>query len=214
MDDNHFLTLFQRYKRPIFLGVALLVLTTVLTIRWVSGRQGSIERDFSYARELASEMGSNIRGIAVADIEGIVQRHRELQPQYDGRLAQYWIKGRSPEMAAPYMDRIALRTAKNAPLYTQFTQGSLLIAEGKSEEALEQTEILKTLVSEKTSPLLSACVTLRCALLQEELGRPEAKASWQELIVTLETHPKETKAIQTALRDGKVSLMDYAKSKL
>lgn len=212
MDDNHFLTLFQKYKRPLFFGIALVVLATVLTVRWTTSREGNLERDFAYARQLAAEIGSNVKGVAIADFEGIIRRHRELQPQYDGKLAQYWIKKKNPEAASPYVERIVSRTSKHAPLYTQFAEGSLLIAEGRTEEALEHTEALKMAVSEPS--LLSACLTLRCALLQEELGRPEAKTSWQELIVTLETHPKETQAIQTALREGKISLMEYAKSRL
>ncbi len=214
MDDNRLLTLFQKYKQPLFLGIGLLVLVTVLAVRWGSSRQGNLERDFVYARQLASDMASNVKGIAVADFEGIVRRHSELQAQYDGPLAQYWIKGKNPGAAEPYIERIAERTAKQNPLYTQLAYSSLLVEGGRVEEALQETQSQRLAVSGKESPVLATYLTLRCALLQEELQRAEAKDSWQELIVMLESHPKETRLFQAALREGRVSLLDYAKSRL
>ncbi|MGE3953579.1 MAG: hypothetical protein AB7F31_00080 [Parachlamydiales bacterium] len=210
MDDNRFLTLFQKYKYTLFLGIGLLILVTVLAVRWGPSKEGEVERDYLYARQLAAEMAGNLKGVAVTDFEGIVSRHKELQAQYDGRIAQYWMKEGHPEAAEPYVKRIAHRIGKQAPHYTELAHASLLAG----EEALKETQRLRLAVSEKEYPLLATYLTLRTALLQEELGRAEAQGSWHELILLLEAHPKETRPFQAAMREGRVSLLDYAKSRL
>jgi hypothetical protein len=113
-------------------------------------------------------------------LQTILKKHPELHAKYDGAIAQALLSAQNPTEAAPYAERTLQRTQGETPApYLDYASTTLLIANGKYDEALKAAQSLK---SNTEYPTLYAFNLLRIAFLNRELKNTQAeKAAWAEV---------------------------------
>ena len=188
----------ERHKQKFFYG-ALILLAAFFFIgkRLNKGRVAST-KDYLVAEQLLDDP---------INLGEIVDRHHELQAKYGGRLAQLHLNEGNFELARSYAEALLKRTEDDANAYAQFTRTTLLIAEEKYQEALNQALALHEKIPEE-SHLLAAHNLLRIAILQDKLGE-HSTASWSELLTFLEDGQLQ-ETFLPAFSQGELTLTDYA----
>ncbi len=95
--------------------------------------------------------------------------------------------------------------------YDKFSEGSLLIAENKLEDALIQGENLHKELSLESSPALYAFNVFRLAVLHDKLGHlKEAKNHFESIL----SHDEVKKTLNNAYRYESVNVSDYINERL
>lgn len=134
-----------------------------------------------------------------------------LEDRLSGALAQDLLERKEIDQAAVYAAKALPKLRKKAPFYASFAETSLLIEEGKYQEALERAVSLKEmLLSEPASRELASQNLLRIASLQQKLenGAGE-KAAWEEYQNFLGKEQALKDEIQKSFRDGEIDLFSY-----
>lgn len=208
------LALLVKHRNKLFYVAVVLVAIGIFAGRSLTRRGAVHEHDFLQAQVNLQHLqnASEEKGSAIAQLEGVLQRHGELHAKYDGPLAQaHIISGDSAaarEVATPLLERAT------PSHYATFSEGSLLIAEGHLRQALDHSLALKEELRGADAPLLRAHNLLRIALLQGETGRPETeRQAWEELLDDLARGGAELVFMQ-AFTSGSISLADYADARL
>jgi tetratricopeptide (TPR) repeat protein len=169
------------------------------------------ERTFNKLISSTDETQENL-----SELQAILLKYPEIQPKYDGALAQFLISRGDIEAASSYANRAIERTkAEGLPIYKSYTDTTLLIANNRYDEALQKArELHMRLVTEKTSPTLQAINLLRIAMLQQILGQSEQeKITWKEWQIMAQTNPA-TIPVLDLMQQGKVSLGDYIQARV
>jgi hypothetical protein len=171
---------------------------------------------------------------ALARLDKLIGRHPELHAKYDGLIAQKLLNSSKSGLAHSYASSALKRTSGFSPHYTAFAQGSLLIADGRLQEALTMAKELKANMDndapfwEKRShivrhgSLLYAYNLLRIAILEKTAGSPQGEllaweefkknAGWQDAQPTSKTYDSEAYLlIQQNFQKQALSLADYIK---
>lgn len=154
---------------------------------------------------------------SLAELKAILQNHPELQPKYDGLLAQILIARGDTSSATPFAIRALKRTQKeNSPFYTSYAETTLLISEKKFEEALGQAKELQQLLrTEQHTTKLFAFNLLRIASLQRQLGLSEQEQqTWKEWQALAQTNPTIAMPLQNHFTEGKMTLIDYIQTRV
>lgn len=194
-----------------FLGLIAVLIIASQLINW---RTLNAEKDYFQAQamftqfqQLATQENSN----ADADfeqLETLLQRHPELKPKYEGALAQtFLITGQTPQ-AQTLIDDIFKRTQPDhLQLYQDYTQTSLLIAQGHYPEALQRSQQLKTSlnqIGEEANPLLYVFNLIRLGMLYQQTGQTQEELNiWDQL-------QNQTKRIEGVLAANQVLKMGQA----
>ena len=167
-----------------------------------------------------------------AEVEKPLNRHPELSANFSGQIAQRLLTLADSRRAHRYAKGIFNRTKGVAsPYHQQFSQTSLLIAEGKYSLALENSLNLKeamgkdeTLWGVDRNPhpasLLYAYNLLRLAALHRQLGSNEAEllvweeflenGGWKEAAAQRKTFdPPSYHAVAENFEEGTLSLLDF-----
>ncbi len=117
-------------------------------------------------------------------LKAILSQMPELEPKYDGLIAQTLITENEVIASLPFATRAIDRTkSENSPFYSDFSSNTLTIAEQKYAEALTNALVLKQslLNSEKSNELLFAYNLLRVASLQQLLNLEQDELNtWSE----------------------------------
>lgn len=130
-----------------------------------------------------------------------------LKKQFGARLLQEVVLFR-PDIFTKEWIKEPIKIKDN---YDQFSQGSLLIAENRLDEALIETESLQKELSQETSPALYAFNAFRLAVLHDKLGhRAQAQACFESIMN--QTKVKET--LKKAYKAEACDVSDYIAQRL
>lgn len=129
----------------------------------------------------------------LAKLEKITQEYPELQPKYEGIIAQFLLLQKEEQKASLFSKKILKRVQTDElPIYSRFTEITLLTSQGNYQEALSQSQALhKELLDSFQSPphsksdsstaLLFAYNLLRIAMLNKQTEHKEGEIkAWQE----------------------------------
>lgn len=209
------------HHKQIFIGIFLGLLVLLIgASRFAAMRTLSAENDFFEAQtaftQFQKESISSQNGAALSQfeqLEAILKRHPEIQPKYEGPLAQtFLITGNIPQ-AQQLADNIFKRTQPDyLQLYRDFSGTSLLIGAGKYEEALTQAMQLKASLDKLTTnenPILYITNLVRLAMLYQQTGQAkEELKTWEELEAQ-STRSEALHATTGVLKIGQASLNQY-----
>lgn len=197
----------------IFLGIFALF---VLIAYFFSGRERDSEgaylkADKEFIQFATPSISAEESQQSLLKLQTILDKYPELHAKYDGLIAQTLITKKQGQEALGFAKRALTRTRTEIdPFYSLFAENTLLISEGKEEEALNQSKSLqKSLEStgnnEKTLHIFNL---LRIGMLQEKLHlQSEEKKTLAQL---KELISKEDSALLlTPFQEGNVTLMDY-----
>lgn len=167
MEENKWFQLLKKHGTKGVLG--LLVVATVLIWgeRLFGKKHGKNRQDYIVAAQVLQrfQQGERIELESLLNAEGIVRRHPELKASYEAMLARGFFEQNDPTKGAAYAAASLKRneTKLSAP-YTAYAQTSLLIAEGKLDEALTEASRLQP----PEGSILEAFNLLRIAMLSKE----------------------------------------------
>lgn len=220
-------TILYSFLALIFLGFGL--------FQWTAKFSSGKKSDYLEVQKAYSAwIGKETRDLHLFDqLEQPLSRHPELEAKFGTRIAQRLLALGEVNKADAYATA-ALKRAEDltTPYYTQFSRNTLVIAQGKYKEALEESKRLKTALEEddafwasrdrfvKSGTVLYAYNLLRIAALERELGSKEGElkaweelvrnAGWRESSVHLKTYDPEAYALLAQnFAQGEVSLLDY-----
>jgi hypothetical protein len=221
---------FSAHINLIVMGCMSVVLLLVGANRFMGWIRGDSQLDYAAAEAVCL----NWEGTkdALPRLEKLMRKHPELHQKYDSVIAQKFLSSSQSGLAASYASSTLKRIGEFSPYYTKFALGSLMIAEGHLQEALDEAKNLKLQLEvdqsfwEKRSQvvrhgsLLYAYNLLRIATLQKELGSMEEElAAWKELkqnagwaenpLISQTYDPEAYLLIQQNFRKQDISLLDY-----
>lgn len=159
--------------------IAMLLLFTAY--RYLASAAVQSEQEFITAESSMQTLASgNDTQESLQKLQTILKKHPELHAKYDGAIAQALLSAQNPTEAAPYAERTLQRTQGETPApYLDYASTTLLIANGKYDEALKAAQSLK---SNTEYPTLYAFNLLRIAFLNRELKNAQAeKTAWAEV---------------------------------
>lgn len=207
-----------KHSKQIGYAALLLLLLILFSYRFLSSRSHQAEKDYILAKEAAQSLSDPEK---LLTLQSIIGDHKDLQAKYDGLVGQTLLTQGKLQEAKPYIDRTLTRVKNEASLFDQdFAKTSLLITEGKTEEALKNAYLLKEKLLESASPppTLYAFNLIRIAFLERNLknSASEQKA-WNELkeMASASSPVKittfEWNRVMTHFDDQGASLRDYIK---
>lgn len=217
---NSFVERLDKYKKPLLWGLIGCIALLILCYRLIAKQASHAEADFFQAQtlflQLEQEKGpiqeQSAFSTELDQLDSLMQRHPELKARYEGPLAQELLSKGQTEEATRFAEEIFKRTAPDHLEHDQvYSQASLWIAEGKYDEALEQSQRLKETLDRLDSPPLMLYVfnLLRLAMLHQQLGHPQEELQiWEEL----QNQPRYLETFLTinqVFKAGQTSLQSY-----
>jgi len=223
-------------SKNIFYGLLTLMALLFVIYRMSANDQLKAENDyFTAAKDFNtfSERADSNTDVATQEqafrnLEKILTKRPELNSKYDALLAQALLIKDRPQDAIPYAERTLARTAKeNLPIYQEFSNATLLIAQGNFNEALQHSGNIKLKIdtirkadnpNKEVGETLYAYNLIRIPLLEKQLGNTSNElAAWENLKAYLyenqEEHSpelRETRVIfDNLFAEGSVSLKNY-----
>lgn len=193
-------------------------------------RSDFIEAQSAYSRWVAAKIGNDE---LFKKLERPLKRSPELQTKFGALIAQHFLTINDPKNAEAFAKQSWKRTSNLlSPYYTEFSKTSLLVSQGKLQEALMAARGLKARMAEDTAflesrdkmirsgGLLYAYNLIRIAALEKEVGSSAGElAAWDELLANAGWSsavssskmfdPEVYSVIQRTFQDGKISIYDY-----
>lgn len=146
------------------------------------------QTDFNQFQEAALTAKNAVGdSAALNELDGFMASYPELHAKYDGPLAQTLIIEEQMPKALPLAQATFKRTANDSiNLYQDYAASSLLIGEGKYQEALQQSKLLKDKLNQQPADTLDKTLyffnLIRLAVLNQQLGlEQEEKQAWNEV---------------------------------
>lgn len=167
------------------------------------------------------------------NLEKPLDRHPELQAKFGTRIAQRLLGLGDADKANPYAKAALIRSHDlTSSYYSRFSHNSLLISQGKYQEALDEAKRLKDDLDKddpfwerqdklvRSGTILYAYNLLRIASLERQLGYKEDEIkAWDELVknagwkgepANMKTYDPEAYALLAQnFKQGNVSLLDF-----
>ncbi|MCI5051631.1 MAG: hypothetical protein MRY21_00665 [Simkaniaceae bacterium] len=217
---------FYKYRKIIglaFVGVSLIL---SLVIRYTMG-SSKAELEFQQAQEVLNDWEKSLEAdpSLLNQLGDSMKRHPELATKLGSSIAQLYLTLGLRDEASEYRKYHEEKKLQVKKAYTEFTRGTYLIADGRYDEALNETQDLRAHLNELNSVLenkeyggaLYAFTLLRLASLHKELqNRDEELTVWAELKTYLNGHEEHGEVIQRDLEEflghfteDKISLFDY-----
>jgi hypothetical protein len=218
-------------RKNILYVFATLVILTLLLVRFTAGAPGQKEANLIQAETEVVNLQRVILGIdketnideAFKKVNQLLKQYPELNSKYDAPLAQAFLATDKPTDAQSFADQSLKRTkANDLNFYQDFAKTSLLIGEGKYQEALTQAQQLKdTLLKEapekdlKFGSALFAYNLIRIATLNQALeNKKEELNAWKEWKEYSKTSQNQINSdaflqITKQLETGHIKLTDY-----
>lgn len=209
--------------------VALLAII-VFGYKMTSGSAAKAESSYQLAegywtqiqRHIGEESGLSKQEDALQQLQTITNDYPELHSKYDGIIAQILLAHGQSESAMPYAQRTEQRTQSTQdPLFKEFSQSTLLISQGKHQNALEQTLALKEKLLKESAPnLLLPYTLIRIAMLYQGMGEKDLEVlAWDEWKQYAEgkglqkPDPKTLNTISNLFSEGSFSLERYIEAR-
>ncbi len=160
----------------------------------------------------------------------ILNRKNFLRPKYEGLLAQNFLTKGNLALAQSFAGRTFVRMEAELPFHMSYSKNSLLIADGRFDEALSSAKELKSAMAKDMQlwdnittggPLLYLYNLLRIAILEKTVKNEGSELfAWQEIENFLQYAEKKpflakiTKVFsRTFFEDNKVKIQDYIESR-
>ncbi|CCB92167.1 putative uncharacterized protein [Waddlia chondrophila 2032/99] len=215
----------QNLKYIPYLFIALLIMI-IAGYQLISGSAAKTEANYQLAegywakiqRSIGQEAIDAKQEDALLQLCKIVDKHPELRAKYDGMIAQLLIAKGLSEEASVYTERVEKRTASTQnPVFKEFSNISLLIAQGNHQEALQRSLSLKeTLLKKEEPPLLLPYTLIRIAMLYQGMGEKNLEAlawdEWQQYAQEKSLQKPDTQTLKTIsalFSEGDFSLDQY-----
>ncbi|MBS0653798.1 MAG: hypothetical protein JSR39_09800 [Verrucomicrobia bacterium] len=223
------------HSKTVLISLASLLIL-LFTLFQVTGKfSGSRRSDFieaqsAYSAWVAAKISNDE---LFKKLEKPLKRSPELQAKFGALVAQHFLTINDPKNAEAFAKQSWKRTGNLlSPYYTEFSKTSLLVSQGKLQEALVAARGLKSKMAEDTKfwesrdkmirsgGLLYAYNLIRIAALEKEVGTPVGElAAWDELLANAGWtsaaasskmfDPEVYSVLQRTFQDGKLSLYDY-----
>lgn len=208
------------HKSVLLWGVCAFVAILILSLRLITWRTIDAERDFFQAQtafnqfEQTAASTENVTALAeLEQLQAIMQRHPELEAKYQGALTQTLLITGPVSQAQIYMDDIFKRNeSAQLQMYQHYTTGSLLIAQKRYPEALQNAKQLKfdlEQLGEESNSILYVFNLVRLATLYQHLEQSQDELNaWLEL----QNQPQRLDAVHAAnqaFQVGNASLNQY-----
>lgn len=142
------------------------------------------------------------------ELETVLNHHPELETKFGALIAERFLLQGDGLAAKPFAEAVFRRISRHIPEHVEFAEGSVLIAQGKISEVLQQSLALKERLSKDL--FLYGCTLVRIAGLSQELHNKDQEfAILQELEDFLTS--KTTAAIQlmNCFSHEKTTFQDY-----
>lgn len=184
------------HKKQISYGALLFCLFLVFLYRLFASQTAKAEENYLALAQSAAivnnpEAPAEKRAAALSDLRQLLESSPNLQAKYDGLIAEQLILEKKLDEAAPYINRTFARVKEeDSPYYIAYSKTSIALADGKKEEALKESYILRDKMlqvapaerSTQFGGVLYAFNQIRIALLEKGFQNKDAeKKAWQEL---------------------------------
>lgn len=225
LEEHPFVQWMTANGKIILYVIVGLFLLGIMIFRFVMGSNASSEADFITAEKeyrlfaAPSKEGNDpaTQANALKTLNTILAAHPELHAKYDGSIAEILlIRGENSQASDYAVPAIQRTTQENEPFYKGYAQTTLVIADGKYEQALKESNTLKDQMIKQGqelqdtpekiqfSTLLYALNLLRIGMLQQQLAlNTDELATWKEWKDLI--HKSETGALPKYL-DGQLFL--------
>lgn len=221
--------LVQTYGKQILGALTILLIFFLLIYKMSTGTQERsiqefLEADVLFDRvSLQAPLAAEGKETAYQKLLERIERHPELHAKYDAPLSQILLSNNQVNRALPLTTQL-LDRAKDEHLqfYRSFGETTLLISQGRYEEALQEAlslqekldenEQLSLSLPEKQSfgPLLIPYQLLRIAMLHQKLdNQQEENKAWMDFSSYLDAHPESKSLVVKLFSSGAFSLEDY-----
>jgi hypothetical protein len=212
-------------------GIGAFLAVGVIGIsKWV---KGDAQVDY-LAAEMAYHHWEGDKNDQFVQLQKLIRKHPELHAKYDGAIAQKLLSNSEKGLATSYGRATLKRIGDFSPYYKDFSTCSLLIADQKLAEGLQNAKALKASMDsddrfwEKKSELVRhGCILyaynlLRIAMLEKVAGTPKGEleawaemkknAGWHGAQPTSRTYdPEAYLLLQQNFQNQEISLLDYIK---
>lgn len=196
----------QEKQRHFFYGVAIIIAIIFVTFQLVQKFQKPTPTNYICAN-LAFEKWM-LHGKDFDQLEKALSTHPDLNTKFGALIADKFIARNQGDKAKPFAEGVFNRVLKQTPEHTAFAEVSLLISEGKLNEALHHSLALNNSLDQ--SSLLYGFNLFRLASLYRALGdHPQELALLEELEHFMQSNPKGSSILEHCFNDGESSLADY-----
>lgn len=144
-----------------------------------------------------------------AAMKSALQNVPALKEKYEATIAQMLISTEKVNEALLMASHSIQRVKDDIPFHAAYAETSLLIEQGKFQEALEKAVALKEEMGLEGS-LLNGHNLIRIACLQQELkNRPGEKAAWEEVETFLQSNSSQSKLLLSTFSEKQTDLSQY-----
>lgn len=220
--DHPWVDWVTKNKQVVLYTVLALFAVMILAFRFASSKSLQAESDYlqaksDYTRLQGSVSKGNVEQSQeiLTKIQYLLGKHPELNAEYDASISQLMIIEGNSAAANTYANKTFQRV-KDEPVaqYDEYAKTSLLISEGRYEDAFNKARSLKeTLINEgmqESSSVLYVFNLIRLAILAQQLNKPiEEKQAWADL-QQYKGNVEAVLAVQQLYKEGSTSLSHYA----
>jgi hypothetical protein len=209
MEENKFLALLSKHWSKIVLGILAIATVAVWSERLFKSNKSEKSQDFFIAQQIFErfQKGEYLAPESIEATQNILERHPELHPKYDPVLAlTFFAQQKTPEGIC-YARSLINHAQQHLPdVYKEYANTTLLISEGKYEEAFREASFLEAKLSEQPGyPTLEAVNTLRLLFLAREIGNTEGQ---HRFWTKLSQHPSYS-TLLSIFQTENLSLSDF-----
>lgn len=205
-----FIIFLKKHWSKCILGLLCIACIIAWTERSSTKGRAQTRQDFFVAREIWTQFQQKdeLPKESIETLENIVKRHPELHAKYAPLLTSACFSEHNSDLALAHANR-AIQQTKIPSFYQQYAHTSLLIAEEKNLEALNEAQTLHDdLQGKEGFEKLFAMNLIRLVFLSEKLEEPEVHQKAWSALQSLPLFP----AIQGLFVEGNISLSDYMNS--
>lgn len=213
----------KEYGKILLITVSSLLALLFLTFNLIGRFRGDPQEDFIKAQASFEKWysASSQDPTLFQQLSQPLKSHGELEGKFGAAIAQRLLEFKEAALANGHAMAALKRLQEGTPYHAQFASTTLLIEQGKLQQALEETKKLKDLLDKDTAlwtkkvpragSLLYAFTLFRMASLEREEGSSQGELlAWQELEKFSQSKdPESYKALELAFSQGDASLKNY-----
>ena len=221
-DEHQIREFLHQYGSTILYAALGLVAAIAVFFQLTRTTEASSLRDYIQADSVYTRFDNapadEVAG-AFEPLQQLMTKHPDLLQKYEGKTAQAMIAKGQAASAGTYIDDSLRRLeVEGLPLYHDYSETTLLIANGNYEDAYERASALHgqlaDLFETPESEPLFAFNLLRLATLQQQLGlAAEEQSSWKEILAYGES-ANAVSAMLEHIREGRLTLKSYINNRL
>ncbi|NGX45135.1 MAG: hypothetical protein K940chlam2_00278 [Chlamydiae bacterium] len=199
----------ERYQRPFFYCLLAIGVGIFAGLRFGGAKKGAATGGATVVFQ-NWERAESADGPEMDELMRLIEKYPSVSGAYGVRVVEGLLARGAAEKAGEFARGVLERTASHTPEFSLFARGSLLIARGALQEALEEAALLKTALAErnKGESILYGYALLRMVTLCNALGLDEGEAKG-ELSLFLKNKSAASAALQTIFSAEGFSLEDF-----